>query len=468
MIIRYRNEKTGEILKEYELLPNQEKFIKSGKKFLLYSGGFGSGKSLALCLKTLEHCSLPNNYGILGRLTYNELQDSVQKMFFEVCPASFIKEFNKAQSRIIFTNNSELIFRHLDVIAESEIRSLNLGFFAIDQAEEVPENVFLALKGRLRRENSKRQGFMTCNPALTWLFKYFKQRIDDNYELFESSTLDNAKNLPADYVESLLKYPENWKRQFVYGIWDESLLSERTYFPVEYITEQSQFSRKPLREFEGFKIYHEKEFDDEYQIGVDPASFGQDYSAVIIVSKRHGNVVATWKGQISADGLAEKISRIGRIYRYPKVIIEKNGIGLAALNSLKKVYPNIYQEEVFDNITKTKRQRLGWTTTFANKPLLLDNFLKLLRENRIRIYDERIINEMKTFVWSDEAKTKGLGADKEFHDDMVIAAALAFWGVKSKVKSSDLILPEPPKRSFPGLLSQVQDGERLEDYIGNN
>jgi hypothetical protein len=467
MKIKYQNEKTGELIKEFNLLPGQEIFLKSKSKYLLYSGGFGCGKTLALCLKVLQHCTLPNNYGLLGRLTYNELQDSVQKTFFEICPASFIRNFNKAQSRITFTNNSELIFRHLDTIAESEIRSLNLGFFAIDQAEEISENVFLALQGRLRREDSLRQGFMTCNPAMTWLYKYYKQEQGRDYELIEGSTLDNRKNLPQDYIESLLKYPESWKRQFVYGIWDESLLSEKAYFPIEYINEQREFSKKSIRDFEGFRIYQEKQFDDEYQIGADPADFGQDYSVIIVTSKRHGDVVATWKGKIPADELSNKINQIGRIYRFPLVILEKNGIGLATLNSLKKIYSNIYQEEIFDNVTKKKRQKLGWTTTFANKPLLFDNYLRLLRENRIRINDERILDEMKTFVWSDEAKTKGLGAETGFHDDMVMAAALAFWGIKSRVKSSELILPEPPRNSFKGLLTQVQNQETLDDYIGN-
>ncbi len=190
--------KDGTVQKEWELLPTQEKFYRSRARYPLYSGGYGTGKTLALCHKVMQHLSYPDNYGLLGRLTYQELQDSTQQTFFEVCPQSMIRSFSRSEQRLYLKNGSQLIFRHLDNVAEAEIKSLNLGFFAIDQVEEIPYEVFKGLIGRLRRkvgtpeDNYVSQGMMICNPSLFWAFKLYKQQHDPDYELFEASTLENV------------------------------------------------------------------------------------------------------------------------------------------------------------------------------------------------------------------------------------------------------------------------------------
>ena len=48
MEIQFRNEDTKEIINRWELNPSQERFFKSEKKFVLFSGGYGAGKSLML------------------------------------------------------------------------------------------------------------------------------------------------------------------------------------------------------------------------------------------------------------------------------------------------------------------------------------------------------------------------------------------------------------------------------------
>jgi len=473
--IKYQNKKTGEIAKEMTLLPTQERFYNSKARYPLFSGGFGCGKSMVLILKVLHHLSYPRNYGLIGRVRYQELKDSVLQQFFELCPSSFIKKQNKAELRVYFKNGSQLIFRHLDNIAENEIKSMNLGFFAIDQAEDVPENIFLALRGRLRRniispkgkDKYVHQGMMTCNPALTWLFKIYKQNPSPEYELIEGNTLDNKANLPKSQIEDLLKYPEKWKRQYVYGIWDE-FISEKNYFPIEYIQEQQMIKRPKIRDFEGFTIYENASPEEEYQIGVDPANMGEDSSAIVVVSKTTGHNVASWKGKIPADSLAGQIIKIARIYRDAKVIIEMNGLGLATLVKLKEGYSNIYKREVFDRSAKKKIEKYGWMTSYSNKILLFDNLLKLLRENRIKLNDERIMEEMKTFVWTDEVMKKGLGAQagSSFHDDLCIAVALAYWGVYSEENLALADNLEPPRGSVAGTLREIQNRNR-NDFIGN-
>ena len=455
----------GKLLKTIIPHDTQKAFLKDKTRYILYSGGFRAGKTFAMCLKVYwDHLRQPNNYGLMGRLHYPELKDALIPSMMEIIPPQEIRRFGGTPPTLTMKNGSTLIFRHLDTVSEQEIRGLNLGFFAIDQAEEIDENIFLALRGRLSRKVAQQQGLMTCNPVLNWLYKYFKQNQDPSYKLYEGSTLDNAKNLPKETVEDLLKYPESWKRQFVYGIWDESLLADKAYFPIEYIQEQKVFAKQPIRIFEGLSIFEEVQFDDEYQIGVDPADSGEDSSAIIVVSKRRAQIVASWKGKIPADSLAQIVAKVGRIYRDARVVLEINGIGLATLTALKDIYSNIYKRQVLDEMTKKRMEKLGWRTTYGTKILLLDNFLKLLRENKARVFDERILDEMKTFIWTDEARRSGLGAQVGFHDDLVMATALAFWEIKGDLQANEINIT-PPKGSF---LAELEKRQRInQDFIGN-
>ena len=219
-------------LRNIKLLPPQEKFIFNNNTYSLFSGGFGSGKTVALVLKALILSQmLPGNTGLIGRLTYPELRDTTQKTFFEFCPPDWYSEsnggvWNKSENYVRLYNGSEIIFRHLDTISEKELLSLNLGWFGIDQAEEIPESVFLILQSRLRKKNVARQyGFLICNPAgHNWLWHRFhpesKDTMRDSFYV-ESTTYDNKVNLPDDYIRHMEEsYSEEMVKRYLYGSWD--------------------------------------------------------------------------------------------------------------------------------------------------------------------------------------------------------------------------------------------------------
>lgn len=195
-----------------------------------------SGKTFAGCARGLLLSQFPNNTGLIGRLTYPELRDTTRKTFFEICPPEFYEEsaggrWAPSENHLRLVNGSEILFRHLDTISEKELLSLNLGWFYIDQAEEVTEGVFRTLQSRLRLNKvPRRYGFITCNPEPgNWIYKMFQKPIDDNtadekyhksFLIINSDTRDNPFN-PPDYVESLLEtYPDELKKRYIEGRWD--------------------------------------------------------------------------------------------------------------------------------------------------------------------------------------------------------------------------------------------------------
>ena len=205
-------------------LPTQDRFHRSKAKYRLLAGGFATGKTTSLCLEVLKELfKYNNNYGVLGRKDLGELKSTTLKEFLDICPPDLIISHNKQDRLIKFVNGSELYYMNLDDSREAteKIKSLNLGFVAIDQLEEIMDTVFLAFVGRLRRNESSRNFFATCNPAgHDWVWEKWKNTPQEDYELFEAITLENIY-LPEDYVKQLLNYPERWVKRYVYCSWED-------------------------------------------------------------------------------------------------------------------------------------------------------------------------------------------------------------------------------------------------------
>ena len=229
---------------QIEPTPKQSEFLTSTDKFSCFSGGCGSGKTVAGCLRALLLSQYPGNVGLVGRLTYPELRDTTRKAFFDICPPEYYDEahggqWKPSENYLRLVNGSEIIFRHLDNVSEKELLSLNLGWFFIDQAEEVGEQVFRILQSRLRLNTvPNRYGFIICNPEPgNWIDNMFRKPVLENkdnpdHHFIESASTDNPY-LPPDYIPTLRQtYPEEMVKRFVEGRWDvmeNQIFSEYDY-----------------------------------------------------------------------------------------------------------------------------------------------------------------------------------------------------------------------------------------------
>ena len=205
----------------YNPLPQQSKFHRSRAKYRCYLGGLGSGKTHAgseeAYLTLIEY---PGIYGLIARQTYPELRDTTQRTFFDVLPPALIHSWNKSENHLILKNGSEVIFRSLD--DQMKLKSLELGFFWIDEASEVSEDVFLTLQGRLRQKLAGLSpfGYLTTNPPNTghWIEKYFIDIGLPTYDLIKATTYENSDHLPDGYIQDLEKnYPPSWIKKYLYG-----------------------------------------------------------------------------------------------------------------------------------------------------------------------------------------------------------------------------------------------------------
>ncbi|NLY47388.1 MAG: hypothetical protein GX053_15625, partial [Tissierella sp.] len=82
----------GVVEQFYEPLPIQAEAHASPKKYRLYAGGFGSGKTLWGCQEAIQLAlRYPNNFILIGAQSYPNLRDTTQKTFLEVVPYPFLR-----------------------------------------------------------------------------------------------------------------------------------------------------------------------------------------------------------------------------------------------------------------------------------------------------------------------------------------------------------------------------------------
>ena len=221
-------------------LPQQQAFITDAVHRLVgYGGGFANGKTTGGAVKALGLSTLfPRNQGMICRWEKNDLLTSTMHEFFRICPPGIYKK-NDQLGTLTFkpsAGGSTVLYQGL----KDGVIGPNLGWFWIDQAEEVPEACFLDLMGRLRKETpvydpegrllgyAPQQGFVTFNPEGSghWLWKYFHEdsahKLPDS-RLYMASTYDALKAgfIRQDYIDGILRtYPAAAQKRYLQGSWD--------------------------------------------------------------------------------------------------------------------------------------------------------------------------------------------------------------------------------------------------------
>ena len=138
---------------DWSRLPKQQDFLTAPERFTLMSGGFGSGKTTALCAKAiLLSVGIPNNLGFVGRMDGKALRASTMQSLYDMLPVEMLAKRNDQQGFLQFKREyggSKIIYGDLKDIRD--FKNVPLGWFALDQIEEAPKAVWDFLVGRLRR-----------------------------------------------------------------------------------------------------------------------------------------------------------------------------------------------------------------------------------------------------------------------------------------------------------------------------
>lgn len=214
------------LFQDFNPLPKQRlfqylTFARDDAKFIWYCGGFGSGKSYIGSQTAIRLAiQAPKGRGLIARQTAVDLKATTMKTFFEVCDPRLILKHNKSEQLITFANGHEIYYWGLDDI--ERLKSLEIGWFWIDEVNEVSEESFNVAKGRLRHPaQPKRVGIITSNSeGKNWTYQQFvkgrgvKEQYRDLYYTIKAPSSENT-NLPADYLDVLESYTGDLYERYV-------------------------------------------------------------------------------------------------------------------------------------------------------------------------------------------------------------------------------------------------------------
>ena len=122
---------------DYNLLPAQQQFLELGDHdsdidVSLYQGGYGSGKTWSGSLMgILLAIRFPGIRGLVGAQTFTLVRDTTLVSYFEHLEHMGLEEgidynYMKSENKLVFSNKSEILFRHLE--EPEKLKSLSLTY----------------------------------------------------------------------------------------------------------------------------------------------------------------------------------------------------------------------------------------------------------------------------------------------------------------------------------------------------
>lgn len=209
---------------EFRLKIFQDKFMFSQARFPCFCAAVGTGKTLVGILRMVKLMEeSPNNLGLIIRREFVDLQKSTIKDFENYTGLTV-----GTNKEIKFPNGSIIIFLHGKELGSNVIKNINAGAIFVEQAEEFEtDEQFQFLRDRLRRKEAKfRTLFITANTnGHNWIWRFWKNNPQKEYELAEATTFDNQDNLPKDFIEDLKtmkeQAPHHYNR-YVLNSWEDT------------------------------------------------------------------------------------------------------------------------------------------------------------------------------------------------------------------------------------------------------
>ena len=212
-------------------------------------------------------------------------------------------------------------------------------------------------------------------------------------------------------------------------------MSGETVFAAEDLEVYYNMSREPKYRT-GFDrnlwIWEEKKDSESYLISADVArGDGKDYSVCHVFKISSMEIVAEYQGKCTPDVFSRVLFDVGKEYSNGLMVVENNSVGFAVLDKLKEMqYPNLYHsvksthEYVEEYIADQMSNAIpGFSMTSKTRPLIIAKLEEFIRNGLIKIYSQRLLSEMKTFVWSNGRAE----AMRSYNDDLIISCAVACW-----------------------------------------
>lgn len=184
-----------------------------------------------------------------------------------------------------------------------------------------------------------------------------------------------------------------------------------------------------------FRQFREIESGEFFVVFADTSYGAGDYCAVQFLSKTKIDVPLVYHSKTIATNMTNEIFPVlEKIYDAtgvkPIVAYERQNGGafemdrLAGLNRANKFA--IYVMANKGNVENPDATKLGWDTTTATRPTMLQDLKDAIDHSALGIYDKATVTELYSFILARTTSTIKAQAEKGAHDDLVMSLAGAW------------------------------------------
>ena len=411
----------------YQPKPKQLIAHKCRAKYMLFGGALGGGKSYFLCAEAIKNAmKFKGNRLVLVRKELSVLRRTTLVTFFSICPKEIIRSFNQTSLEVTFINDSKLLFLDANIAKDpmlQKIKGLEIGWFGIDEANEVSVEVYNMLKTRLRwvlpnKQKPRYEGRLTSNPEPCWLISTFIQSTNPDEVYIQSLTTDNYDE-NSEYVITLkeaFKDNPNFLRKYLYADWSAVDMINQLISSEVIISSAERIEN-------GLEVT---------SMGIDVARYGDDKTVFTILKNGNIELIESYEQTSITEIVTRTIQLIHDYNIDPNYVgIDSVGVGAGVVDNLKSAGYDVIElqggskpeesqyEEAFLPFNLRSQMYYELRRDMMNGQIgnLTDETLKLeLQSIQYEIYSDK-----KVKVISKEAIKKLLGRSPDYADSLVYA-----------------------------------------------
>ena len=273
------------------------------KRYSVFYGGAGSGKSVFIAQKLLLKACIKKRKILVVRKYGTTLKDSVFQLIIDLLKKwglYSISKINQSTYTITLPNGSIFLFKGLD--DSEKIKSItDITDIWCEEATELSEDDYTQLDLRLRALAGELELICSFNPVskVNWVYrKWFEKREDKKDTMILHTTYKDNKFLPEAYIKAL----------------EEKQKSNYTYYKIYALGEFCTLDKLVFTNWKT-EVFDHTDIDGELLVGLD-FGFVNDTSALVASildeSKKRIYIFKEWgdTGKVNAE-LAEIIKSLG-------------------------------------------------------------------------------------------------------------------------------------------------------------
>lgn len=397
-----------------KLLPHQDDFLATAKRFAALVGGIGSGKTFTLSHYVINRViKYPKALHFVGANSYSQLKNStLSSILTTLSDLEIPYSMNWSHGMLEFAKG-RVLCKSMDNF--NMLRGIEVGSFIIDEARDLKKEAFDMMMGRLRDKNVGKdlQGRIVTSPAgHNWIFDYFHPNGEfhsKDFHLIQTNSMSN-KHLPDGYIDSIKQqYSDKFYEQEILGEF-VNLTSGKVYY---------SFDRN-------INVKETKKLPGTIYVGMD---FNVDPMTAVVGQMIDGNFHVHDEIYLNNSNTFEMCDALKR-RGYGGSRIIPDSTGKARKTSGKS-----------DHIIL---KEAGYHVEYSPNPLVFDrvnNINRLLSNGRLIINPrcKKLINDLEKVTWKDNKLDQSTDKMLTHISDALGYACWKLLPIKERVKTQGII-----------------------------